>query len=225
MAFIAGYIRKLNHLSCKAVCVVPLTFMLCAVQAVIAAEGTRGQGQYDIIIKQDPFNPDRGSGGETAGGGFTSDKGLGEHYQIYGIITVGGKKRAFVKVRPSSGVVFKKAGGATRPSNFRTVSIGDLIDGWKVADITPRGIILESGNERVFVGIFESPKRERQAGRPVNISSPSTRPVPVFPKPGQGRPARGGTRKVFFPQGSRSRIYRGNVNATGLKPVAPHRVK
>ncbi len=183
-----------------------LILLFCMDSTIMAANGAKGHNPYDIIIKKDPFNPARGYGFELADGNITSNGGLGERYQVYGIITVGGKKRAYLKVEASPGQGFKKAGGKAAPK-FRTLSIGDLIDGWKVVDITHRGIFLESEDERIFVGVFETRKEERRGSGPVNFFAPQPRPRPLSKKTLPGQPAQQ-IRKVSSPSGPLPEIHK-----------------
>ncbi len=129
-------------------------------------------GKYRSIVERDPFDPKRGQD-KTAiqGGTVSSDVGeLEKRYSVYGIILAGANKSAFIKP--------VKAENRGRVKELRKVTVGDLVDGWTVKDITDRGLVLANGGDQVVLRVF-APKKERESNRPVGIATP--RIVPVKP--------------------------------------------
>jgi hypothetical protein len=98
-------------------------------------------------------------------------------------------RQAFLMVaisKPVSGRQKKVVNGSQK--GLRTVSVGDVVDGWRVADITDQGVKFESDGEYVEVGIFEEAKKERKATAPVALQTP--RPKPQVSRAPQSTPAK-----------------------------------
>ncbi len=131
--------------------------------------------QYKAIIERNPFDPKRGQDqNPMAGGGISSEANeLEKKYSVYGVILAGENKSAYIKP-------LKSDRRRDKETELRKITVGDLIDGWTVKDITGRGIVLASGKKQVLLRVFGSPKKERQIDRPVGIATPrpvSKRPV------------------------------------------------
>lgn len=135
--------------------------------------------QYKSIIERDPFDPKRGQDKTTVQGGAVSTEGseLEKRYSVYGVILAGHTKFAYIKP--------VKSERREESQELRKISVGDLVDGWKVRDITDRGLLMASGDEQVILKVF-APKKERKSDRPVGLATP--RPV-GFATP-RSRPAR-----------------------------------
>ncbi len=118
--------------------------------------------RYNIIIEKNPFDPERGNGEKTAddSNGAASSSELEKDYAIYGVIISGSKKKAFLKPLSS------------KDKEYRKVSIGDLVDGWKVEDITDNGVFFLRGKEKAFLKVFGTNKKERSSSRPVAMATP-----------------------------------------------------
>jgi hypothetical protein len=102
--------------------------------------------------------------------------------------------------KPVSGRQKKVVNGSQK--GLRTVTVGDLVDGWRVADITAQGVKFESDGEYVEVGIFDEAKKERKAIAPVALQTPHLKPkVRRAPKstpakrPSSGKPGSGSQKK------------------------------
>ncbi len=140
----------------------------------LAAGADKASEVYDVIAKKDPFDPARGQGEYPELDNFVSEGGLKDRFQVYGTIIVGNKRRAFLKVKSPQGPGIKRK--RDQKQLIRTVSIGDLVDGWKIVGITNKGIVLESEDEKVFIGVFETLKKERASATPVDLGVPGTKP-------------------------------------------------
>jgi hypothetical protein len=157
---------------------------LCAVHA---KDAPADLGSYEVIVDKDLFDPDRGVTEEEASDEDTASPGeeLNKKYQVYGAIIAGEMRQAFVKVveeqkpvrRPSRKRSYKK------DEELRTVTVGDLMDGWRVAEITPDGVEFTGRGERVHLGIFDVAKADRKATAPVAIQTPQPEPEQP-PSPG-----------------------------------------
>lgn len=158
-----------------ALCVL-ISVLLQCLEAVTAhaAESQVELGPYGIIISNDPFDPERGKSQPSFSAG---EEVLKDRYQVYGTIISGEVRQAFLMV-PTA----ESASGSRRKvirrsqKNLRTVTVGDLVDGWRVEDITAQGVKLESDGEYVEVGIFEEVKEERRATAPVALQTPHPKP-------------------------------------------------
>jgi hypothetical protein len=138
--------------------------------AVNAKESQDELGPYEVIVRKDPFDPERGKSQPLT----SADEGdLKDQYQVYGTIIAGEMRQAFLMVATSestSSSRYKKVANGSQKA-LRTVSVGDIVDGWRVADITAQGIKFESDGEYVEVSIFEA-KKERKATAPVALQTP-----------------------------------------------------
>ncbi len=154
--------------------------------AVHAKESQVELGPYEVIISMDPFDPERGKNQALIS---VVEEDLKGRYQVYGTIIAGEMRQAFLMVetsKPASGPYKKAVRGSQK--NLRTVTVGDLVDGWRVADITAQGVKFESDGEYVEVGIFDEAKKERKATAPVALQTP--RPKPKVSRAPQSTPAK-----------------------------------
>lgn len=153
---------------------------------VYAKESEVELGPYEVIISMDPFDPERGKNQASIS---VVEKDLKGRYQVYGTIIAGEMRQAFLMVeasRPATGP-YKKAVRRSQ-KNWRTVTVGDVVDGWRVADITAQGVKFESDGEYVEVGIFDEAKKERKTTAPVALQTPS--PKPQVSRAPQSTPAK-----------------------------------
>ncbi len=157
--------------------------------AVLYAEDSPVQvelGPYKTIVAKDPFDPKRGKEqGLTGDSSSVAEKDLKSRYQVYGTIIVGEMRMAYLKVaKPRPGSFIRSARG--KGKNIRTVRPGDLVDGWSVKDITPRGVVFRSSRgESVQIGIFDTAKKGEKTGTPVAFQAPQPRPYTrPTPRPG-----------------------------------------
>ncbi len=154
--------------------------------AVYAKESEVELGPYEVIISMDPFDPERGKNQAVIS---VVEKDLKGRYQVYGTIIAGEMRQAFLMVeasKPAPGPYKKAVRGSQK--NLRTVTVGDIVDGWRVADITAQGVKFESDGECVEVGIFDEAKRERKATAPVALQTP--RPKPEVRRAPKSTPAK-----------------------------------
>ena len=158
-----------------ALCVLISGLLQCLETITVhAAESHVELGPYGVIISNDPFDPKRGKSQPSFSAG---EEVLKDRYQVYGTIISGDIRQAFLMVPTSesaSGSRRKVVSGSQK--NLRTVTVGDLVDGWRVEDITAQGVKLESDGEYVEVGIFEEVKEERRATAPVALQTPHPKP-------------------------------------------------
>ena len=159
----------------------------CLEPGVVYAKETQVElGPYEVIISMDPFDPERGKNQALIS---AVEGDLKDRYQVYGTIIAGEMRQAFLMVatsKPVSGPRKKVAGGSQKA--LRTVSVGDLVDGWRVADITAQGVKFESDGKYIEVGIFDEAKKERKATAPVALQTP--RPRPQVSRVPQSTPAK-----------------------------------
>ena len=169
----------------------------CLEPGVVYAKETQVElGPYEVIISMDPFDPERGKNQALIS---AVEGDLKDRYQVYGTIIAGEMRQAFLMVATSESVSSprkKVARGSQKV--LRTVTVGDLVDGWRVADITAQGVKFESDGEYVEVGMFDEAKKERKAIAPVALQTPHLKPKvrrapkstpakrPSFGKPGSG---------------------------------------
>ena len=154
--------------------------------AVHAKESQVELGPYEVIISKDPFDPERGKSQSSLS---AVEGDLKDRYQVYGTIIAGEMRQAFLMVETSksaSGPYKKAVRGSQK--NLRTVTVGDLVDGWRVADITAQGVKFESDGKYIEVGIFDEAKKERKATAPVALQTP--RPRPQVSRVPQSTPAK-----------------------------------
>lgn len=147
-------------------------------------------GPYEVIANKDLFDPERGMGrGEsedTTGPVTTSDE-FKERYLVYGTVVVGALRQAYLKVvpersnRPRTPRLARSNAG---DSEIRTVTEGDLVDGYRVSSITGQGLDLEADGERIHLRVFDGSKTERKATRPVALQTPQPTPAEYAPAPG-----------------------------------------
>ena len=147
--------------------------------------GKKVSSRYSVIINKDPFDAARG-GGETGDTGEDvpgSSEGIGENYELYGILRTGSIRRAYLKSKKRPTARLRKERRQRKKKHnrpeFRIVSEGDLIDGWKVEEITKSGIVLTSNGKKVRMDVFTSPKSGRKATKPVAMQTRKSAPVPV----------------------------------------------
>jgi hypothetical protein len=159
----------------------------CLEPKAVHAKELQGElGPYEVIISMDPFDPERGKSQPSSS---PAEGDLKDRYQIYGTIIAGEMRQAFLMVatsEPASSPYEKVANGSQK--GLRAVTIGDVVDGWRVADITAQGVKFESDGEYVEVGIFDELKKERKAIAPVALQTP--RPKPQVSQALQSTPAK-----------------------------------
>jgi hypothetical protein len=152
-------------------------------RAADAKDAPANLGPYEVIVDKDLFDSERGATEEDASEEDVSSPAeeLNKKYQVYGAIIAGEMRQAFVKVveerkpgRPS-----RKGSSSSKDEELRTVTVGDLMDGWRVAEITPDGVELTGLGERVHLGIFDAVKADRKATGPVAMQTPQPEPEPV----------------------------------------------
>ena len=174
--------------------------------AVHAKESQVELGPYEAIVSKDPFDPERGRNENLTENDTSAEGDLKSSYQVYGTIIAGEMRQAFLMLaapESRSGQQKKIVKGPQK--NLRTVTVGDLVDGWRVADITAQGVKFESDGEYVEIGIFDEVKKERKATAPVALQTP--RPKPRVIRAPQSTPAKGASSGK---PGSRSQKMTGN---------------
>ncbi len=155
---------------------------LCVMPPVKAypagAPKTIDLGPYNTIVAKDPFDPERGKNRqEDLGNQSNSSNDLKKRYQVYGIIVAGNNRRAYLRAMEPDETPRR---GRYKKPRYRVLSIGDLVDGWKVVSISSSGIKLVSGDKDAFLRVFGSEKKERKAIAPVVIQTPQpVNPIPV----------------------------------------------
>ncbi|MEA3386499.1 MAG: hypothetical protein U9Q89_08680 [Thermodesulfobacteriota bacterium] len=153
---------------------------------VYAKESEVELGPYEVIISMDPFDSERGKNQALIS---VVEKDLKGRYHVYGTIIAGEMRQAFLMVeapKPTSGLRKKVARRSQK--NLCTVTVGDVVDGWRVADITAQGVKFESDGEYVEIGMFDEAKKERKATAPVALQTP--RPKPQVTLGPQSTPAK-----------------------------------
>lgn len=154
--------------------------------AVHAKESQVELGPYEVIISKDPFDPERGKSQPSLS---AVEGDLKERYQVYGTIIAGEMRQAFLMVATSKSASSRqKKVVKGSQKGLRTVTVGDLVDGWRVADITAQGVKFESDGEYIEVGIFDEVKKERKATAPVALQTPQ--PKPQVSRAPQSTPAK-----------------------------------
>jgi hypothetical protein len=154
--------------------------------AVHAKESQVELGPYEVIISKDPFDSERG---ESQPSPSAAEGDLKGQYQVYGIIIAGEMRQAFLIVATSESASSRqKKVVKGSQKNLCTVTVGDLVDGWRVADITAQGVKFESDGEYIEVGIFDAVKKERKATAPVALQTPH--PKPQVSRAPQSTPAK-----------------------------------
>jgi len=167
-------------------------------RAVHAKESQVELNPYEVIISKDPFDPERGKNQALIS---VAEKDLKGHYQVYGTIIAGEMRQAFLMVATSKSASSQsKKVVRGHQKDLRTVTVGDIVDGWRVADITAQGVKFESDGEYVEVGIFDEVKKERRATAPVALQT--SHPRPQVSRASQSTPAK---RPSTSKPGSRSK--------------------
>jgi len=142
-------------------------------EAVFAKESQVEPGPYEVIVSMDPFDPARGKNQALIS---AVEGDLKDRYQVYGTIIAGEMRQAFLMVATSESASSPRKNVARGSQKaLRTVSVGDVVDGWRVADITAQGVKFKSDGKYVEVGIFEA-KKERKATAPVALQTPQPKP-------------------------------------------------
>jgi hypothetical protein len=147
----------------------------CLEPGVVHAKESQVElGPYEVIISKDPFDPERGKSQPSSS---VVEGDLKGGYQVYGTIIAGEMRQAFLMVATSESASspYKKVVKGSQ-KGLRTVTVGDLVDGWRVADITAQGVKFESDGEYVEVDIFDAVKKERKATSPVALQTPHPKP-------------------------------------------------
>lgn len=174
--------------------------------------GVVNLGVYDVIVKKDLFDTMRGEGAQNKAdekARYATEQDLVKRYQVYGVSIVNGKRQAFIKnvssphpnqpIFPSAGPQFPMLDQNAQAGRPRPVTVGDSIEGWRIAAITPQGIDLEFQGRSVHLAIFGPEKDERRATAPVGIQTPQIKPETPPPQaaageqPKEGEPPAGQT--------------------------------
>ena len=180
--------RRWGVLLVTALYIFILGLLQCLEPVVVHAKEFQVElGPYEVIISKDPFDPERGKSQSSISAVEGDLKG---RYQVYGTIIAGEMRQAFLVVTTSESVSSPRKKVARESQKaLRTVTVGDLVDGWRVADITAQGVKFESDGEYVEVGIFDEAKKERKATAPVALQTP--RPKPQVRRAPKSIPAKG----------------------------------
>jgi len=147
----------------------------CLKPGVAHAEESQVElGPYGVIVSKDPFDPDRGKSQSLLS---AVEGDLKSRHQVYGTIIAGEMRQAFLKVAtPKSASSRQRKAVKGSQKGLRTVTIGDLVDGWRVVDITAQGVKFESDGEYVEIGIFDEVKKDRKATASVALQTPHPKP-------------------------------------------------
>ncbi|MGC8735190.1 MAG: hypothetical protein ACP5J5_00295 [Dissulfurimicrobium sp.] len=165
-----------------------------------------GLGLYDVIVKENLFDPLRGQGAQNEAdekARYASEQELINRYLVYGVSIINGRRQAFIKavntpqtshpVFPLAGPQFPAMNQAAQAERPHPVKIGDSLEGWRITAITPHGIDLELRGRSVHLAIFGPEKDERRATAPVGLQTPQIKPeAPSPPQPGGEQPKEGG---------------------------------
>jgi len=152
-------------------------------------DGTQDLGPYEVIVQKDPFDPSRkiSDSGET-GGSISAGEDVKKRYHLYGTVMSCAARIAFLQSSDAKQTGKQPQPPAAAPQarpqgdRIRSVTVGDLVDGWQVEDITDKNVTLVSGDERIHITLFDSEKTDRKATAPVGIQTPRARPA-VLPLP------------------------------------------
>lgn len=198
-----------------------LSFSWIAASAMPCMAASKGDvsnlGVYEVIVKKDLFDPLRGEGAQDKAdekARYASEQDLVKRYQVYGVSITNGRRQAFIKgtsgpqanqpVFPSAVPQFPRPNQGAQAERPHPVTIGDSIEGWRVAAITPHGIDLELQGRRVHLAIFGPEKDERRATAPVGLQTPQikpeTPPQTGGEQPKEGEPAAGQAQPSQNPQ-------------------------
>jgi len=129
-------------------------------------------GPYEVIVKKDPFDPQRGANQvEDDTDLATGEEELKSRYILYGTFVAENTRNAFIKIKKKTG---RRPRSKTkkRSNDLKTFGIGDRLGGWIITDITGDGIKLENNGEEIWLKTFDSKKKERRATRPVAFQTP-----------------------------------------------------
>jgi hypothetical protein len=139
-------------------------------------------GRYKTVVTKDIFDPERGKQSDNTDTAFndTTAEELQKRFQIYGVIINLNKKRAFIK-----DVKEKKKADAGKMNIYREVTTGDLLEEWKIVEITDEGVTVESKNKKITLPVFNRSKKERKANAPVALQTPLIKTAP----PAQRQPS------------------------------------
>ena len=164
--------------------------LFLSLTAVYAEEPSVELGPYEAIVNKDPFDPERGKNISPA---LVEEGDPKDRYQVYGTIIAGGIRQAFLKVtdpKSKSKRSTRHSRGRGQGKNLRTVTVGDLVDGWRVKEITDQGVMFEADGNMVRVGVFDVAKSERKATAPVALQTPQPKPQEIStPKPAPKKPS------------------------------------
>ncbi len=152
--------------------------LMCTLFPVCPGNAWAVSPRYMSIIERNPFDPERGKNQDASEQNTVSSRAeeLKKKYSVYGVIITGQNKTAYIKpLKP------EKRG---KKSELKQISVGDMIDGWKVKDITDSGIVVISGREQLLLSVFGSAKKERKSTKPVAAMTPKLFPT----KPQSRRP-------------------------------------
>jgi hypothetical protein len=186
-------------------------------------------GPYEVIVSMDPFDPERGKNQAVIS---VVEKDLKGRYQVYGTIIAGEMRQAFLMVeasKPAPGPRKKVARGSQK--NLCTVTVGDVVDGWRVADITAQGVKFESDGEYVEIGMFDEAKKERKATAPVALQTPRLKPRVIrapqstpAKRPSSGKPGSSSQKKPVkkISPGSKKPITKESQEITGKTGSGKH---
>jgi hypothetical protein len=195
------------------VCLLSFLWTLAPVMPCMAVSkgDASNLGVYEVIVKKDLFDPLRGEGAQDKTdekARYASEQDLVKRYQVYGVSITNGRRQAFIKgtngpqanqpAFPSAAPQFPRPNQGTQTERPHPVTIGDSIEGWRIAAITPQGIDLELQGRRVHLAIFGPEKDERRATAPVGLQTPQIKPETPQPQTGgeqpkEGEPAAGQT--------------------------------
>jgi hypothetical protein len=150
--------------------------------------GKKVSSRYSVIIQKDPFDQERGGAesGESGQDAAGTGDGISENYELYGILRTGKIRKAYLKSKKRNASRARKdrrkKKKRSRPE-FRIVSEGDMVDGWKIEKITATGIVLSSGDRRASMAVFSSQKSGRRATKPVAMQTRQSKPAPMPSSP------------------------------------------
>jgi len=172
------------------ICLMILYAILLSSLPSYASSGTEKKvsSRYNVIIQKDPFDQERGGteSGETGEEAAGPGEGISESYELYGILRTGKIRKAYLKSKKRQTSRARKDRRQKKKHNrpeFRIVSEGDMVDGWKIEKITATGIVLSSGDRRASMAVFSSQKSGRKATKPAAMQTRQSKPMPVTSSP------------------------------------------
>ncbi len=181
--------------------------------------------KYQIILKKNPFDPERGAGNEQENGRNAPSEAeeFAKNHAVYGVVIAGGNRFAFIKEVSKAGS--RKRSRDRSQDDIRKVTVGDLVSGWKVSDIRDEGVSFVSAGKRVFLKVFGTTKNERTSNEPVAIATPKPRVFIPPPVPARSISGKNGHRQrpqIFvFPNGKNGQ----KINNPFLKALMEARKK